>query len=92
MAEKLKYLTTEEAARVLDIHPVTLRRYCKEGRIGFYLIGRTRRFTMEELKTFMGKQFKDAQYQNETKETENSGKTEQDPFVPAGNDEAPAAE
>lgn len=67
-----KFYTTEEAAKILDVHPVTLSRYCREGKIGFYKIGRRRRFNDEEIQNFIERTYKGA---------ENGGdNTADDPF------------
>lgn len=48
--DRLSYLLTyNEAARLLRIHPVTLRRLVSQRRIPFVKIGRSVRFVLEDL-------------------------------------------
>lgn len=54
---EVKYLDTNQTAKILGIHPVTLRRYCQEGKIGFYTIGNSRRFTQADIEQFLAKTY-----------------------------------
>jgi len=69
MPEKL-YIT-EEAAKILGVHPVTLSRYCREGKIGFYKIGRRRRFSDEDIQNFIEGTYKGAENGGEDTTAEN---------------------
>ena len=49
-----KPLRTSQAAEYLNIHPITLRRWSKEGKIKTYMFGRERRFYKSDLDAAMG--------------------------------------
>jgi excisionase family DNA binding protein len=54
-AQKDGMLTLNEVARLLHVHPNTLRRWCKDGRIQSYRIAPRgdRRFKQEEIARFL---------------------------------------
>jgi excisionase family DNA binding protein len=76
MIEK-EYFTSKEAAEIIGIHPVTLARYCKEGKIGFYLVGRNRRFTQEDIDKFFNVRYVNKKERGNDDERTHSDK---DPF------------
>lgn len=47
------YLTAEQAAEHLDLHPVTVMRFCREKRIRHRKVGQRYFFTLEDLKAFV---------------------------------------
>lgn len=51
----LKFLNTKEASQLLRIHPETLRRFIREGKIRAYRIGKQKLIKEDELKNFIEK-------------------------------------
>lgn len=51
----LKFLNTKEASQLLRIHPETLRRFIREGKIRAYRIGKQKLIKEDELKNFVEK-------------------------------------
>lgn len=49
----LKFLNTKEASQLLRIHPETLRRFIREGKIRAYRIGKQKLIKEDELKNFV---------------------------------------
>lgn len=49
----MNVLTLKEVARKLKLHPNTLRRYAKEGKLAAMKFGRVWRIEEEDLKDFM---------------------------------------
>ena len=50
-----KMLNIDEAATVLRVHPETLRRFIREGRICAYKIGRRKLISKNEMEKFIKK-------------------------------------
>ena len=48
-----KLLTVKEAAEILHVHPVTLRRWAMEGKIASVKMGKARRFQLSDLNSFV---------------------------------------
>ncbi|MFC1944677.1 excisionase family DNA-binding protein [Chloroflexota bacterium] len=50
-AKKSKFLTTAQAARLIFVHPNTLRKWAEEGRVTVYRVGprQDRRFNRKEI-------------------------------------------
>ena len=46
-------LTAQEAAPLVDLHPVTLLRYAREGKVTVVKIGRKRRFRLSDIYAFI---------------------------------------
>jgi excisionase family DNA binding protein len=47
------YYTTEEIAKMLTIHVVTVRRWIREGKLPAILLGKSYRVTKEDLRRFL---------------------------------------
>lgn len=52
---EIEMLNINEAATVLRVHPETLRRFIREGRISAYKIGRRKLISKEEMEKFIKK-------------------------------------
>jgi excisionase family DNA binding protein len=50
---KTELFSTKEAARRLDIKPETLRRFARERKIGWFLVGKERKFNQYILEAYM---------------------------------------
>ena len=50
MKEKIEFYTAEEVAKVLRLHPYTIRRLCREKKVPAFKFGGQWRFEMAELK------------------------------------------
>lgn len=48
-----EYLNLKEAAAFLNVHSLTLNRYCKKGLLAYYLIGPRKRFLKTDLINFI---------------------------------------
>ncbi|PHO20846.1 helix-turn-helix domain-containing protein [Aggregatibacter actinomycetemcomitans] len=53
--ESMELIGTDKAARILDMHPVTLREMANKEEIPAYKIGRKWKFDVEELEKFLKK-------------------------------------
>lgn len=53
--DEAKWYTVEEAATLIQVHPVTFRRYVRERQVKAYKIGRTYRILSLDLDEFMSK-------------------------------------
>lgn len=51
----IEMLSVKEASALLRIHPETLRRFAREGKINAYKIGRCKFIAAEEVKKFIQK-------------------------------------
>ncbi|MBI2020040.1 helix-turn-helix domain-containing protein [Candidatus Daviesbacteria bacterium] len=47
-----EFYTVEQAARTLKVHPLTVRRYIKEGKLKAYRVGGNIRIALEDLRSF----------------------------------------
>ncbi len=47
------FLNMRQTAEMLGVHPVTINRYCKQGRITFYQVGSRKRFLKEDIEKFI---------------------------------------
>lgn len=52
---EIEMLNINEAATVLRVHPETLRRFIREGKINAYKIGRRKLISKEEMEKFIKK-------------------------------------
>lgn len=52
---EIEMLNIDEAAAVLRVHPETLRRFIREGKISAYKIGRRKLISKNEMKKFIKK-------------------------------------
>lgn len=52
---EIEMLNINEASDVLRVHPETLRRFIREGRLGAYKIGRRKLISKEEIEKFIKK-------------------------------------
>lgn len=52
---ELRLLNTKEVSALLKIHPETVRRFIREGRIKAYLVGKQKLVREEEIKNFIEK-------------------------------------
>lgn len=52
---EIEMLTIDEVSAVLRVHPETLRRFIREGRLGAYKIGRRKLISKEEIEKFIKK-------------------------------------
>ncbi len=65
------YLTAEEAAKVLSIHPITIRRMAASGKIPAFRIGRVWRFVEVDLLSYARAQYQRANAVSDNKERSN---------------------
>ncbi len=49
MKKKIEYYTVEEVAATLKLHPYTIRRLCREGKIPCFKFGGQWRFRKDEI-------------------------------------------
>ena len=49
MKEKIKYYTVDEVAKVLRLHPYTVRRLCREKRVPAFKFGGQWRFRKDDI-------------------------------------------
>jgi len=47
------FLNMKETADRLGVHPITINRYCKAGRITYYQVGARKRFKPEDVQNFI---------------------------------------
>lgn len=47
-----EFYTVEQAARTIKVHPLTIRRYIKEGKLKAYRVGGNIRISLDDLKAF----------------------------------------
>ena len=47
------FLNMKEAAELLGVHPVTINRYCKQGKLTYYQVGSRKRFVKEDIEKFI---------------------------------------
>lgn len=52
---EIEMLTIDEVSAVLRVHPETLRRFIREGKINAYKIGRRKLISKEEMEKFIKK-------------------------------------
>ena len=56
MGKQVKFYTAEEVAKVLRLHPYTVRRLCREKKVPAFKFGGQWRFSKDEIDTwFKGK-------------------------------------
>ena len=48
-----EFITMQEAAILLDVNPVTVRRYCEQGKLSYYQIGSRKRFVKEDIENYI---------------------------------------
>lgn len=46
-------LNIKEAAEYIGVHAITVARYCKQGKLTYYLFGQRKRFKKEDLDKFL---------------------------------------
>lgn len=47
------FLTMKEVADQLGVHPVTINRYCRQGKLTYYQVGTRKRFLPVDIQTFI---------------------------------------
>ena len=47
------FLNLRQVAEQLGVHPVTVNRYCKQGKLTYYQVGTRRRFLPEDIQKFI---------------------------------------
>lgn len=55
MQENVEFYTVDEVAKVLRLHPYTVRRLCREKRVPAFKFGGQWRFSKEEIHKFINK-------------------------------------
>lgn len=50
---KTEFLNMREVAEMLNVHPVTVNRYCAQKKLTFYQIGSRKRFKQEDITKFI---------------------------------------
>jgi len=58
MKKKIDFYTAEEVAKVLRLHPYTVRRLCREKKVPAFKFGGQWRFNKEEIQKWMKKGMK----------------------------------
>ena len=53
MEKKIKFYTAEEVAKVLRLHPYTVRRLCREKKVPAFKFGGQWRFDKEKINTLV---------------------------------------
>jgi excisionase family DNA binding protein len=53
MKKKVKFYTVEEIAHLLRLHPYTIRRLCREGKVPAFKFGGQWRFRKEEIEKYL---------------------------------------
>jgi len=48
-----EFLTMKEVAKRLKVHPVTVNRYCKQGKLTYYQVGCRKRFLEEDVNKYL---------------------------------------
>ena len=59
-------LTVDEVSQMFKVSSYTVRRWCSEGRIPAFKIGREWRIDLQDLKRFINKQKKKAEWRKRT--------------------------
>ena len=49
----IEFLTMKEVAKMLRVHPVTVNRYCDQGKLTYYQIGHRKRFVREDILQYL---------------------------------------
>jgi len=47
------FLTMKEVAEQLGVHPVTINRYCRQGKLTYYQVGTRKRFMPVDIQKFI---------------------------------------
>ena len=47
------FLNMRQTAELLGVHPVTINRYCKLGKLTYYQVGSRKRFLKEDIEKFI---------------------------------------
>ena len=47
------FLNMRQTAVILGVHPATINRYCKDGKLTYYQVGSRKRFLKEDIETFI---------------------------------------
>lgn len=47
------FITMKKAAELLDVHPITINRYCKQKILTYYQVGPRKRFLKEDIDDFI---------------------------------------
>ena len=48
-----EFLNMKEVAELLKVHPVTINRYCNQGKLTYYQVGARKRFVQEDIDNFI---------------------------------------
>lgn len=48
-----EFLNMKEVAERLNVHPVTINRYCKQNKLTYYQVGARKRFKKEDIDKFI---------------------------------------
>jgi excisionase family DNA binding protein len=48
-----EFMTMKEVAELLRVHPVTINRYCKQGKLTYYQVGCRKRFVKEDIDNYL---------------------------------------
>ena len=47
------FLNMRQTAELLGVHPVTINRYCKQGKLTYYQVGSRKRFLKDDIQNFI---------------------------------------
>jgi len=47
------FLNIRQVAELLGVHPVTINRYCRQGKLTYYQVGSRKRFLKEDIDNFI---------------------------------------
>ena len=48
-----EFLNLKQTAEILGVHPVTIKRYCEQGKLTYYQVGARKRFLKEDITNFI---------------------------------------
>jgi excisionase family DNA binding protein len=48
-----EFLNMRQTADLLGVHPVTINRYCKDGKLTYYQVGSRKRFLKQDIENFI---------------------------------------
>ncbi len=63
-----EYITAIEVGKILGVHPVTVSRLAKEGKLVHYVFGSRRKYKKEDIITFIEEAKRDEGRQSTTKQ------------------------
>jgi len=55
-----EFLNMKDVATLLKLHPITIQRYCNQGKLTYYQVGARKRFKQEDVDKFLEENKHDA--------------------------------